>query len=86
MGAVSYKMGTSLMVVDYFYLPGPLDSPGETDSPLVVDSYAELPCPVASQHFQSEGWRNSQIQQVISRYDPLKLHSSSSSDVRRNPT
>src|SRR5882724_4894411 len=51
------------MVVDDFNVSGAGTSPSKTDTPLVIDSHAELTCPVALERFQPVAWNGAQIRQ-----------------------
>jgi hypothetical protein len=57
---------TSRVIADYFDFPGAFHSPTKTDSPLIVYSNAELTRPIATEHLQSLGGRNFQIQRIVS--------------------
>src|SRR5882724_13000206 len=49
------------MVVDDFNVSGAGTSPSKADSPLVIDSHAELTRPVALERFQTIAWNVAQI-------------------------
>jgi len=53
------------MVIDNFDLVGSVLFPQEADSPLLVDSYAELVFSIPAQFFKTIRGRNSQVAQLI---------------------
>ncbi len=54
------------MVVDYPYVIGTVVFPSETQSPLLIDSDAMLPCPIPGQELQSIASQTYQILQCFS--------------------
>lgn len=49
------------MVINDFNSFGPCMSPGKTDSPLIINSYAMLPSPITFESFQAVTRGHSQV-------------------------
>lgn len=57
----NFAHDSPLVVIDNLYVMGVCVAPDETDSPLIVYSYAMLPLPAAAQSFESISGRYAEI-------------------------
>jgi hypothetical protein len=76
---------TSSVVIDNFNVCWPCLCPYETDTPLIVDSDAALPCPVALQLLQSVARRRAKVSQLNSRMEHEQLPGGDIQDVLPAP-
>jgi hypothetical protein len=62
-----------LVVINDFHICGVTVFPTETDTPLVVDTDAPLPCSIASQQFEAVAGRHSQLIEFARGIDELEF-------------
>jgi hypothetical protein len=69
------------VIVDYLDRFWSTVGPNEADAVLVIDPYAVLASPIATQRLKPVAWRNTEVIQMTSRIELLKLEEHSPSQL-----